>query len=94
MLKKCYYLDSSTYYRCLLQKLKKVCNYAQFLHDALVSNVPYGCVVHIFLIFHAITFTFKYYYITSSCLQAHHEKLVVVDQSYAFVGGIDLCYGR
>ncbi|XP_055588659.1 phospholipase D2 [Uranotaenia lowii] len=25
---------------------------------------------------------------------AHHEKLVVVDQTYAFVGGIDLCYGR
>jgi phospholipase D1/2 len=24
----------------------------------------------------------------------HHEKLVVIDQSYAFVGGIDLCYGR
>ena len=27
-------------------------------------------------------------------LWAHHEKLVVVDQMYAFVGGIDLCYGR
>ena len=27
-------------------------------------------------------------------LWAHHEKLVVVDQLYAFVGGIDLCYGR
>jgi phospholipase D1/2 len=27
-------------------------------------------------------------------LWAHHEKLVVVDQIYAFVGGIDLCYGR
>ena len=27
-------------------------------------------------------------------MQAHHEKIVVVDQSYAFVGGIDLCYGR
>lgn len=25
---------------------------------------------------------------------AHHEKLVVIDQNYAFVGGIDLCYGR
>jgi len=25
---------------------------------------------------------------------AHHEKLVVVDQSTAFVGGIDLCIGR
>ncbi|CAH0561123.1 unnamed protein product [Brassicogethes aeneus] len=27
-------------------------------------------------------------------LWAHHEKLVVVDQNVAFVGGIDLCYGR
>ncbi|KAL5960445.1 Phospholipase D1, partial [Taenia solium] len=25
---------------------------------------------------------------------SHHEKLVVVDQSVAFVGGIDLCFGR
>ncbi|GBL95022.1 Phospholipase D1 [Araneus ventricosus] len=25
---------------------------------------------------------------------AHHEKIVCVDQSYAFVGGLDLCYGR
>ncbi|XP_019701186.1 phospholipase D1 isoform X2 [Harpegnathos saltator] len=27
-------------------------------------------------------------------LWAHHEKIVVVDQSLAFLGGIDLCYGR
>lgn len=27
-------------------------------------------------------------------LWAHHEKMVVVDQKYAFLGGIDLCYGR
>merc|ERR1719195_936271 len=27
-------------------------------------------------------------------LWAHHEKLVIVDQRIAFVGGIDLCYGR
>lgn len=27
-------------------------------------------------------------------LWAHHEKIVVVDQTYAFVGGLDLCYGR
>lgn len=27
-------------------------------------------------------------------LWAHHEKVVVVDQVIAFVGGIDLCYGR
>ena len=25
---------------------------------------------------------------------AHHEKLVIIDQSTAFVGGIDLCIGR
>jgi phospholipase D1/2 len=27
-------------------------------------------------------------------LWSHHEKLVIVDQSVAFLGGIDLCYGR
>ncbi|KRT80725.1 hypothetical protein AMK59_5302 [Oryctes borbonicus] len=27
-------------------------------------------------------------------LWAHHEKIVCVDQTYAFVGGVDLCYGR
>ncbi|XP_054157366.1 phospholipase D1-like [Oppia nitens] len=27
-------------------------------------------------------------------LWSHHEKLVVIDQSVAFVGGIDLCFGR
>lgn len=27
-------------------------------------------------------------------LWAHHDKLVVVDQKVAFIGGIDLCYGR
>ena len=25
---------------------------------------------------------------------SHHEKTVVIDQTLAFVGGIDLCYGR
>ncbi|KAI5968318.1 SPO14 [Candida margitis] len=25
---------------------------------------------------------------------AHHEKLCIVDSTYAFLGGIDLCYGR
>ena len=24
----------------------------------------------------------------------HHEKIVVIDQSIAFLGGIDLCFGR
>ncbi len=27
-------------------------------------------------------------------LWSHHEKLVIVDQSVAFMGGIDLCFGR
>ena len=27
-------------------------------------------------------------------LWSHHEKMVVVDQSIAFLGGLDLCYGR
>ncbi|XP_038048919.1 phospholipase D1-like [Patiria miniata] len=27
-------------------------------------------------------------------LWAHHEKLVAVDQKVAFVGGLDICYGR
>lgn len=27
-------------------------------------------------------------------LWAHHEKILVVDQTYAFLGGVDLCYGR
>ena len=30
----------------------------------------------------------------SEYLWAHHEKFVVIDQHLAFVGGIDLCYGR
>lgn len=25
---------------------------------------------------------------------AHHEKLCIIDHTYAFLGGIDLCYGR
>ena len=31
---------------------------------------------------------------TGTLFWAHHEKLVIIDQSLAFVGGIDLCYGR
>lgn len=27
-------------------------------------------------------------------LWSHHEKLVVIDQRYAYVGGLDLCWGR
>lgn len=27
-------------------------------------------------------------------LWSHHEKLVIVDQAVAFLGGIDLCFGR
>uniref|UniRef100_A0A673KB90 phospholipase D n=1 Tax=Sinocyclocheilus rhinocerous TaxID=307959 RepID=A0A673KB90_9TELE len=31
---------------------------------------------------------------STALLWAHHEKLVVIDQSLAFLGGIDLTYGR
>ncbi|XP_074047028.1 phospholipase D1 isoform X2 [Macrotis lagotis] len=31
---------------------------------------------------------------SSVYLWAHHEKLVIIDQSVAFIGGIDLAYGR
>ena len=27
-------------------------------------------------------------------LWSHHEKSVIIDQRIAFLGGIDLCYGR
>lgn len=27
-------------------------------------------------------------------LWSHHEKIVVIDQKYGFLGGLDLCYGR
>ena len=27
-------------------------------------------------------------------LWSHHEKIVVIDQTVAFLGGLDLCYGR
>ena len=31
---------------------------------------------------------------SSSILWSHHEKLVIIDQQIAFVGGLDLCWGR
>ena len=31
---------------------------------------------------------------TKSILWSHHEKLVIIDQKIAFVGGLDLCWGR
>ena len=31
---------------------------------------------------------------TGVFLWSHHEKLVVIDQTLAFVGGIDLAFGR
>ena len=31
---------------------------------------------------------------TQSILWSHHEKLVIIDQKIAFVGGLDLCWGR
>lgn len=30
----------------------------------------------------------------SSFLYSHHEKTVIIDQKIAFIGGIDLCWGR
>lgn len=27
-------------------------------------------------------------------LWSHHEKMVIIDQKYAFLGGLDLCFGR
>lgn len=27
-------------------------------------------------------------------LWSHHEKIIVIDQETAFIGGLDLCYGR
>ena len=27
-------------------------------------------------------------------LWSHHEKMVIIDQTVAFLGGLDLCYGR
>uniref|UniRef100_A0A7E4VB52 Phospholipase n=1 Tax=Panagrellus redivivus TaxID=6233 RepID=A0A7E4VB52_PANRE len=35
-----------------------------------------------------------HYFSTGTFLWAHHEKLIIIDQLVAFVGGIDLCYGR
>ncbi|KAI1726716.1 phospholipase D active site motif domain-containing protein [Ditylenchus destructor] len=31
---------------------------------------------------------------TGTFFWAHHEKLIIIDQLVAFVGGVDLCYGR
>ncbi|KAI9264119.1 hypothetical protein BDA99DRAFT_604576 [Phascolomyces articulosus] len=31
---------------------------------------------------------------TASLFSAHHEKILVIDQRLAFVGGLDLCFGR
>jgi phospholipase D1/2 len=27
-------------------------------------------------------------------LWSHHEKIIIIDQKMAFLGGLDLCYGR
>jgi phospholipase D1/2 len=27
-------------------------------------------------------------------MQAHHEKFIVIDHKMAFIGGLDLCFGR
>ena len=33
-------------------------------------------------------------YILVPFLWSHHEKMVIIDQKCAFMGGLDLCYGR
>jgi phospholipase D1/2 len=33
-------------------------------------------------------------YILVPFLWSHHEKIIVIDQKCAFMGGLDLCYGR
>lgn len=33
-------------------------------------------------------------WLQSTYFWAHHEKMTVIDNKYAFMGGIDLCYGR
>ncbi|CAJ0608562.1 unnamed protein product [Cylicocyclus nassatus] len=35
-----------------------------------------------------------HYPATGTFFWAHHEKLVIIDQLIAFVGGVDLCFGR
>lgn len=35
-----------------------------------------------------------HYFGTGTFFWAHHEKLLIIDQLIAFVGGVDLCYGR
>lgn len=30
---------------------------------------------------------------TGTFMWAHHEKLIIIDQLIAFVGGVDLCFG-
>ncbi|KAJ1354922.1 hypothetical protein KIN20_012017 [Parelaphostrongylus tenuis] len=35
-----------------------------------------------------------HYMSTGTFFWAHHEKLVIIDQLIAFVGGVDLCFGR
>jgi phosphatidylserine/phosphatidylglycerophosphate/cardiolipin synthase-like enzyme len=33
-------------------------------------------------------------YILPTFMWSHHEKTIIVDQQVAFLGGLDLCYGR
>ena len=33
-------------------------------------------------------------YLLIPFLWSHHEKMVVIDQKTAFMGGLDICYGR
>jgi phospholipase D1/2 len=33
-------------------------------------------------------------YLNKNIIWSHHEKLLIIDQEKAFLGGIDLCLGR
>ena len=48
-----------------------------------------------FLISHSLQF-FRHpdFFTSGVLLWAHHEKIIIIDQTLAFVGGIDLAFGR
>ena len=48
----------------------------------------------IFFLLNLNNFNFNSSFSLASFKWAHHEKFLVVDQQIAFLGGIDLCFGR
>ncbi|EJW71096.1 hypothetical protein WUBG_18000, partial [Wuchereria bancrofti] len=44
--------------------------------------------------FHLVLRHPDHYISSGTFFWAHHEKLIVIDQLIAFVGGVDLCFGR